>query len=114
MLPPREATGVPAEKGVIAEFSSISAIIGALTKTAPGLKPITGDNNARRTLASICARLDGSKELVLALAAEDGMPALVVRTLEGRLTPRDLVQLELLRRGLDGIAAPRWWAAEAG
>jgi len=30
------------------------------------------------------------------------------------VTPRDLVQLETLRRGLDGIAVQRWWAAEAG
>jgi len=76
---------------------------------------VAGDNRrARRTLAAICARLDGSKELVLSLAAEDGIPDFVVRALEGRLTPRDLVQLELLRRGLDGISAPRWWAAEAG
>jgi len=29
--------------------------------------------------------------------------------LEHRLTPRDLVQLELLRKDLDGIAPPRTW-----
>ena len=91
-----------------------AAIIGALTKTPPRLPATIGDNDAPRTLAAICARLDGSKELVLSLAAEDGIPDFVVRALEGRLTPRDLVQLELLRRGLDGISAPRWWAAQAG
>ena len=40
-----------------------TAIIGALVKTTPGLQPITGDNNARRTLASICARLDARRSL---------------------------------------------------
>jgi hypothetical protein len=26
----------------------------------------------------------------------------------------DTCVVEVLRRGLDGISAPRWWAAEAG
>ena len=89
-----------------------TAIIAAATKTAPGNAPIIGDNNARHILAQICARLDGSRDLILALAAEGAWPDIVVRAANHRLTPRDLVQLETLRRGLDGISAPRWWAGD--
>ena len=60
--------------------------------TTPAEAP--GDNNARYVLARICTRLDGSKELVLALAAEGPAPPIVLRALDCRLTPRDLVQLE--------------------
>jgi hypothetical protein len=87
-----------------------SAVTGALVQTTPGAPPIIGDNDARRILRRICARLDGSKALVLALAAEDTLPAIVVRAIERR-TPVDLAQLENLRRGLDGLSPPRWWAA---
>jgi hypothetical protein len=37
------------------------------------------------------------------------VPPLSARTAEHRLTPRDLVQLELLRKGLDGISWPHTW-----
>ena len=37
------------------------------------------------------------------------MPAIAVRAIAHRLTPRDLVQLEMLRKGPDGIGAPAWW-----
>jgi hypothetical protein len=86
-----------------------TAIIAAATKTAPGAPPIIGDHNARHILAQICRRLDGSRDLILALAAEGAWPDIVVRAANHRLTPRDLVQLELLRKGLDGIAPPRSW-----
>jgi hypothetical protein len=37
-------------------------------------------------------------------AAEAILPPICVRSAEHRLLPRDLVQLELLRKGLDGIS----------
>jgi hypothetical protein len=37
------------------------------------------------------------------------LPPICVRAAERRLTPRDLVLLELLRKGLDGIAPPQAW-----
>jgi hypothetical protein len=84
-----------------------AAILGALIKTTPGLEPIIGDHGARRQLERICRRLDGSRDLVLELAEEGQMPPICIRAAERRLTPRDLVQLELLRKGLDGISSPR-------
>ena len=90
-----------------------NAILGALVKTTPGFAPIIGDFGARRRLEQICRRLDGSRDLVLELAAEGPLPPICLRALERRLTPRDLVQLELLRRGLDGVTAPRSRADEA-
>jgi hypothetical protein len=90
-----------------------NAILGALIKTTPGFEPIIGDHGARRQLERICRRLDGSRDLVLALAAEGPLPPICLRALEQRLTPRDLVQLELLRRGLDGVTAPRSRVDEA-
>jgi hypothetical protein len=60
-------------------------------------------------LTRICQRLDGSRDLVLELAAEQVLPPICARAAEQRLTPRDLIQLELLRRGLDGISPPRVW-----
>jgi len=91
-----------------------TAITGAATRTAPGNAPTIGDNNARHILGQICTRLDGSRDLILALASEGAVPDIVVRAAHHRLTRLDLVQLEALRRGLDGISAPRWLAAEAG
>jgi hypothetical protein len=84
-----------------------SAILGALTRTTPGIEPVVGDQGSRARLESILRRLDGSKALVLDLAGEGALPPICIRAAERRLTPRDLVQLELLRRGLDGIAPPR-------
>jgi hypothetical protein len=45
--------------------------------------------------------------LVLELAAEGSLPPICLRALERRLTPRDLVQLELLRKSLDGVTTLR-------
>jgi hypothetical protein len=84
-----------------------NAILGALIKTTPGFEPIIGDHGARRQLERICKRLDGSRDLVIELASEGPLPPICLRALERRLTPRDLVQLELLRKGLDGISSPR-------
>jgi hypothetical protein len=89
------------------------AILGALIKTTPGFEPIVGDHGARRQLEQICRRLDRSRDLVIELAGEGPLPPICLRALEHRLTPRDLVQLELLRKGLDGITAPRSRADEA-
>jgi hypothetical protein len=82
-----------------------AAIVAAASRTPPGAPVIIGDYGARDTLARICRRLDGSRDLVLELAEEGGpLPPICVRAAEHRLTPRDLVQLELLRQGLDGIS----------
>ena len=90
-----------------------TAMLGAATSGRPGFPPPSGDAGARDRLARICRQLDGSRELVLELAAEQRLPPICVRAAESRLTQRDGVQLELLRKGLDGISAPGWWAAEA-
>jgi hypothetical protein len=84
-----------------------AAILGALIKTTPGFEPIIGDFGARRRLERICRRLDGSRDLVIELASEGPLPPICLRALERRLTPRDLIQLELLRKGLDGISSSR-------
>ena len=83
-----------------------NAILGALIKTTPGIEPIVGDQGARRALEHILRRLDGSKDLVIALAAGDALPPICIRAAGHRLTPRDLVQIELLCRDLNGISPP--------
>jgi hypothetical protein len=90
-----------------------AAILGALVKTTPGFEPIIGDFGARRRLERICRRLDGSRDLVIELASEGPLPPICLRAAEHRLTPRDLVQLELLRKGLDGVTTLRSGADEA-
>jgi hypothetical protein len=40
-------------------------------------------------------RLDGSRDLFVELTAEGTLPPICIRAVERRLTPRDLVQLEL-------------------
>ena len=84
-----------------------AALLAAASRTPPGAPAVIGDYGARDTLARICRRLDGSRDLVLELAEEGPMPSICVRAAGHRLTPRDLVRLELLRRGLDGISPPR-------
>jgi hypothetical protein len=90
-----------------------AAILGALTKTTPGIEPIVGDQGSRVRLEGILRRLDGSKTLVLELASESVLPPICIRAAERRLTPRDLVQIELLRKALDGIPTPHGRTAEA-
>ena len=85
------------------------AIVAAGSKTTGYALPLTGDLGARRQLDRICRGLAGSRELVLALAQERPLPAICIRASEQRLTPRDSVQLELLRKGLDGITPSRGW-----
>jgi hypothetical protein len=89
------------------------ALVAAASRTRPGMPTIVGDHGARDALTRICRRLDGSRDLVLELAAEGGLPPICLRAAEHRLTPRDLVQLELLRRGLDGISPSRAWQETA-
>ena len=89
-----------------------NAILGALVRTTPGIEPIVGDQGARRALEHVLRRLDGSRDFVLELAEEGPMPPICVRAAEHRLTPRDAVQLELLRKGLDGISPPSWRATD--
>jgi hypothetical protein len=84
-----------------------AAIIAAASRTAPGMPDIVGDFGARHALERTLQRLDGSRNLVLELAAEDTLPPICMRAAERRLTPRDLIQLELLRKGLDDISPPR-------
>ena len=83
-----------------------NAILGALVRTTPGIEPIVGDQGARRALEHILRRLDGSKDLVIELAAGDALPPICIRAAGHRLTPRDLVQIELLCRDLNGISPP--------
>ena len=83
-----------------------NAILGALIKTTPGIEPMVGDQGARRALEHILRRLDGSKDLVIELAAGDALPPICIRAAGHRLTPRDLVQIELLCRDLNGISPP--------
>jgi hypothetical protein len=84
-----------------------AALAAAASRSAPGMPAIVGDFGARRTLDRICERLDGSRDLVLELAAENRLPPICIRAAEQRLTSNDRAQLELLRKGLDGISAPR-------
>jgi hypothetical protein len=80
-------------------------LLAAASRTPPSAPNLIGDFGARDTLARICRRLDGSRDLVLELAEEGGpLPPICIRAAQHRLTPRDLVQLELLRKGLDGVA----------
>jgi hypothetical protein len=87
--------------------------LGALTKTTPGIEPIIGDQGARGALKYVLRRLDGSRDFVVELAGEGALPPICARAIERRLTPRDLVQLELLRTGVDGVSPSRAWAADA-
>ena len=81
-----------------------AAILAAASRTPPGALPIIGDYGARDTLARICKRLDGSRDLVLQLAEEGPMPPICVRAAERRLTHGDEGALTRLRDGLDRIA----------
>jgi hypothetical protein len=81
-----------------------AAIIAAASRTTPGMPDVVGDFGARRALERILQRLDGSRALVLELAAEGPLPPICVRAAGHRLSQRDTIQLELLRKGLDGIS----------
>jgi hypothetical protein len=107
----RRVTGAMGGNLSVAAFWQ--SMLAAATSGQRGASPVIGDAGARNRLARICRSLDGSRELVLELAAEQRLPPICVRAAEHRLTARDLVQLELLRKSLDGISAAGWWAAEA-
>jgi hypothetical protein len=81
-----------------------AALLAAASRTPPSALPIIGDYGARDTLARICRRLDGSRDLVLELAEEGPMPPICVRVAEHRLTYEDEGALTRLRDGLDRIS----------
>jgi hypothetical protein len=55
-----------------------AALAAAASRPTPGMPAIFGDSGARRALSQICKRLDGSKNLLLALAAENIFPPICV------------------------------------
>jgi hypothetical protein len=77
-----------------------AALLAAASRTPPGAPVIIGDYGARRALARILRQLDGSRDLVLRLAAEGALPPLCMRAIGGELSPSDLTKLELLRKTL--------------
>jgi len=81
-----------------------NTILAALTLTtgAPGQVP-PGADNARYRLARALQRLDGSRDLVVALA-EGRTPPLIIRAVERCLTREDEADLSRLRAGLDRLA----------
>jgi hypothetical protein len=87
------------------------AVLGAMTATgfapAPavdgGFSPADG---ARRRLARVCASLDGSRDLVIALA-EGKAPAVALHVLDHHVTEQDEADLVRLRAGLDKISEQR-------
>jgi hypothetical protein len=85
-------------------------ITGALVPTAfvrPQNATVAGlADNARRQLVRALQRLDGNRELVIALA-EGQAPPLVLRAIEDRLTSTDQEELVRLRDGLDHLAGRR-------
>jgi hypothetical protein len=80
------------------------AIVAAGSRNAAYTQPLTGDRGARRQLSRICRELDGCRSLVIEFAEERTIPPLVILAIEDRRGPQDLVMLEKLRRGLDGIS----------
>jgi hypothetical protein len=85
---------------------SVAGIWTALTDrshTRRTALPLIGDGGARRQLARVCRQLDGCRSLVIALAEERSVPPIVLRAIAQRLTERDFVTLETLRKGLDAI-----------
>jgi len=74
-----------------------AALLAAASRTPPGAPAVIGDYGARDTLARICRRLDGSRDLVLELAEEGPMPSICAR---GRASPYPA------RPGSDRAAAP--------
>jgi hypothetical protein len=87
-----------------------TSLTGALTPTRPA--PGTIDqlmgraDHARQRLAQACKQLDGSRNLVIALA-EGRSPPIVRRAVERKLTIADSVTLEKLRQGLDRVGRGR-------
>jgi hypothetical protein len=88
-------------------------LLAASSRPTSFVAPLLDDRNARSSLARICRR-NGCSALVTELVEGSKIPAVVARAIERRLTSRDLAESEELRKGLDDIRAPRWWADEAG
>jgi hypothetical protein len=86
------------------------ALTGALTPARPA--PSVLDQRmglagyAWQRLAQACRQLDGSRNLVLALA-EGRSPPIVRRVVERKLTIADSMTLEKLRQGLDRVGRGR-------
>jgi hypothetical protein len=87
-----------------------TALTGALTPARPAPGAIDQRmglaDYARRRLAQACRQLDGSRNLVIALA-EGRSPPIVRRAVERKLTIADSVTLEKLRQGLDRVGRGR-------
>jgi hypothetical protein len=82
-----------------------AAITGAST-VAPyamptSVKPLA--DAARRRLARKLERLDGSKDLIVAIASDQPVP-LILHAIEGRLDAQDHHDLEKLKGWLDALA----------
>ena len=92
--------------------SAVQGLWAALTGAAissPGIVPAgvgPAADQARRVLGRMLRQLDGSRELVLALA-EDRPPPLIIRVLEQRLARADEIALSRLRHDLDRVAGRR-------
>jgi hypothetical protein len=77
------------------------AMIPAGQGGAQGVGPVA--DIARRRMRRILSRLNGSRDLVLALADGRRVPRLVEHVLAGRLDYADLAALERLRCALDDL-----------
>ena len=81
------------------------ALTGAATRS-PGSVPVSvgpAADHARYVLGRMLRRLDGSRELVVALAENRPAP-LVLHAVQSRLTAADEAELDRLRAGLDRVA----------
>jgi hypothetical protein len=85
-----------------------AALLGAAVATTDGRSVAvpTGADDARYRLARALRRLDGSRDLVVALA-EGRTPPLVLRAVERCLTQDDEDDLTRLRAGLDRLSGRR-------
>jgi hypothetical protein len=68
------------------------------------LDRLIGDRGPRLVVERLCRNLNGSRSLVLELAAEGALPPIVMRAAMRELTPADQLALEDLRQGLDTLA----------
>jgi hypothetical protein len=83
-----------------------AAITGAVIGMPSVVVPSAVGAQARYVLAGMLRRLDGARDLVIAVA-ENRTPDIVVHAVENRLTRADEAALDRLRRGLDRIGGQR-------
>jgi hypothetical protein len=86
-----------------------AALAGGIIGTPNVTVPVAvggGADVALARLDRVLRQLDGSRDLVVAIA-EGRCPSLIAHVLEGRITGADEQALEQLRSGLDGIARRR-------